>query len=163
MAYDKQIAERIRVQLARRRNLEEKKLFGGIGFLHRGNMLVGAWKDSLVVRVGPEQYEAALQQLDASEFDITGRPMRGWVLVGPKGIANADDLGDWIDRALKYVSTLPAKSVSKSWFAIGISRQESQYADAATALSASAPPSFRRSPAIPERQACRCLPARCRS
>lgn len=109
MPYDKQLAERIRAQLARRRNISEKKLFGCIGFLIHGNVLAGVWNNSLIVRVGPEQYEAALRELDVSEFNITGRPMRGWVLVGPKGITGDDDLSDWIDRARKYVAKLPAK------------------------------------------------------
>jgi hypothetical protein len=109
MAYDKQLAERIRVQLARPRNIDEKKLFGCAVFLLKGNVLVGVWEDSLIVRVGPERYEATLQEPDASEFDITGRPMRGWVRVGSKGIAGDDDLNDWIDRAFQFVTKLPAK------------------------------------------------------
>jgi len=59
MAYSETLAERIRKRLPRRRNVEEKKMFGGIGFLLKGNMCVGIWKDSLIVRVGPEQYEDA--------------------------------------------------------------------------------------------------------
>jgi len=79
MAYSETLAERIRKRLARRRNVEAKKMFGGIGFLLNGNMCVGVWKDSLIVRVGPEQYEDALQESFVSEFDITGRAMKGWV------------------------------------------------------------------------------------
>ena len=67
--------------LARKRNIEEKKMFGGVGFLLHGNMLVGVWKDSLIVRLGPDSYDDALLEPHVREFDITGRPMKGWVLV----------------------------------------------------------------------------------
>jgi TfoX/Sxy family transcriptional regulator of competence genes len=95
--------------LARRRNVEEKKMFGGIGFLLKGNMCVGVWKDSLIVRVGPEQYEDALRESFVSEFDITGRAMKGWVLVAEEGVEDDDQLQDWIECAVKFVRKLPAK------------------------------------------------------
>ena len=60
MAFNEALAERIRQGLARRKNIEEKKMFGGIGFLHNGNMLLGVWKDSLIVRVGPDDGGEAL-------------------------------------------------------------------------------------------------------
>ncbi len=109
MAYSETLAERIRKRLARRRNVEEKKMFGGIGFLLKGNMCVGVWKDSLIVRVGPEQYEDALQESFVSEFDITGRAMKGWVLVAKEGVEDDDQLQDWIQSAVKFVRKLPAK------------------------------------------------------
>jgi TfoX/Sxy family transcriptional regulator of competence genes len=84
-------------------------MFGGIGFLLNGNMLVGVWKDSLIARVGPEQYEDALLEPHVKEFDITGKPMKGWVLVQPEGVAEDDPLNEWIDRALTFVRTLPAR------------------------------------------------------
>ncbi|HET6574081.1 MAG TPA: TfoX/Sxy family protein [Fimbriiglobus sp.] len=109
MAYDEDIAERIRHSLARRKNVEEKKMFGGIGFLLNGNMLVGVWKDSLIARVGPDGYEDALLEPHVKEFDITGRPMKGWVLVGQEGVEEDEQLSEWIQRALEFVGTLPAK------------------------------------------------------
>jgi TfoX/Sxy family transcriptional regulator of competence genes len=109
MPYSDALAERIRRQLARRKSLEEKKMFGGIGFVLNGNMLVGVWKDSLIVRVGPEQYQGALKESFVSEFDITGRAMTGWVMVGPEGVEDDGQLQEWIDRAMKFVKTLPAK------------------------------------------------------
>lgn len=84
-------------------------MFGGIGFLLNGTMLVGVWKDSLVVRIGPDGYAAALLEPHVREFDITGRPMTGWVLVGPQGVNDAEPLNGWVDRALQFVRTLPAK------------------------------------------------------
>jgi TfoX/Sxy family transcriptional regulator of competence genes len=109
MAFDETLAERIRVHLARRKNLVEKKMFGGVGFLLNGNMLVGVWKDSLIVRLGPEESDDALKEPHVRAFDITGRAMKGWVMVGPDGVASDEQLNDWIQRAVKFVRSLPAK------------------------------------------------------
>src|SRR5438105_4060341 len=108
MAFSESLAARIRDALARKKNIEEKKRFGGIGFLLHGNMLVGVWKNSLIVRVGPDSYEDALLEPHVKEFDITGKPMKGWVLVEPESIED-DQLKDWIERAIKFVGKLPAK------------------------------------------------------
>ena len=84
-------------------------MFGGVGFLLNGNLLVGVWKDSLVVRLGEEEGEEALKEPHVKEFDITGRPMRNWVLVEPEGVEGDEQLHDWVQRALKFVTALPAK------------------------------------------------------
>jgi TfoX/Sxy family transcriptional regulator of competence genes len=109
MAFSEELAGRIRRRLARRKNVEEKKMFGGIGFLLSGNLLVGVWKDSICVRLGPEQAEKALPEPHVKEFDITGRPMKGWVLVEPEGVTGDDQLKGWIQRAVKFVGKLPGK------------------------------------------------------
>ena len=109
MAFDAALAERIRQRLARRKGVEEKKMFGGVGFLLHGNMLVGVWKDSLIVRLGPEEGEEALKEPHVSEFNITGRAMKGWVLVAPEGVEADDELSGWVQRAVKFVGKLPAK------------------------------------------------------
>lgn len=109
MAFNEHLAERIRQALARKKNSEEKKMFGGIGFLLNGNMLVGVWKDSMIVRLGPDEGEEALKEPHVREFDITGRAMTGWVLVGPEGVGDDDQVKDWIQRAVKFVGKLPAK------------------------------------------------------
>ena len=109
MAFDEALAERIRHRLARRKNVEEKKMFGGVGFLLNGNLLVGVGKDSLCVRLGPDQAEEALLEPHVEKFDITGRPMKIWVLVGPEGVEGDDQLNEWIERAMKFVTTLPGK------------------------------------------------------
>jgi hypothetical protein len=109
MAFDEFRAARIRDALARKKGVEEKKLFGGIGFLLNGNMLVGVWKESLIVRLGPEGGDEALKEPHVSEFDVTGRSMKGWVLVAPQGVKDDDQLGGWIQGAVKFVGTLPAK------------------------------------------------------
>ncbi len=109
MAFSESLAQRIRDTLARIRNIEEKKMFGGVGFLLRGNMLVGVWKDSLIVRLGPSDGETALKEPHVKAFDITGKPMKGWLLVEPEGVEDDDELKNWIERASKFVKTLPAK------------------------------------------------------
>ena len=109
MSYSKALARRISQQLERIRQVEEKKMFGGTGFLLNGNMCVGVWKSSLIVRVGLDQYEDALRQPNVGEFDITGRAMKGWVLVAPEGVENDNSLQIWIERAKHFVETLPAK------------------------------------------------------
>src|SRR5437660_648435 len=102
MAFDATLAERIRQGLVRRKNIDEKKMFGGIGFLLNGNMLVGVWKDSLIVRLGPKEGPEALLESHVKEFDITGRAMKGWVLVEPEGVQADDQLSGWIKRAVKF-------------------------------------------------------------
>ena len=109
MAYDAALADRIRVVLPRGKRFEEKKMFEGVGYLLNGNMCVGIWKDSLIARLGPEQGEAALQEPYVKEFDITGRPMKGWVMVLPEGIEEDDQLKEWVARASKFVAKLPKK------------------------------------------------------
>ena len=110
MAFSEALAERIRQQLARRKNLEEKKMFGGVGFLLNGNLLVGVRKDSLLVRLGPEQSDEALREAHVSEFSITGRgTMKGWVVVSLEGVETDDQLSVWIQRAVTFVGKLPAK------------------------------------------------------
>jgi hypothetical protein len=70
---------------------------------------VGVWKDSLIVRLGPDEGEEALKEPHVSEFDITGRAMKGWVLVGPEGVEGDEQLKGWIQRAVKFVGKLPGK------------------------------------------------------
>ena len=108
MAFDEALAARVRQSLAHRTNIEERKMFGCIAFLVGGNAAVGVWKRSLIARVGPDHYEDALLEPHVREFDITGRPMKGWVLVGPGGVADDEQLGGWVRRALEFVGTLPA-------------------------------------------------------
>ena len=112
MAFSEELAGRIRRRLGRRKNVEEKKMFGGVGFMLDGNLLVGVWKESLVVRLGPEGGNEALLEPHVKEFDITGRPMKGWVLVEPEGVTGDDQLKGWIQRAVKFVGKLPAKEMS---------------------------------------------------
>ena len=109
MPYSKSLAARIRQVLPQRKGIIEKNMFGGVAFMLNGNMLVGVWKDSLIVRLGPEQGAKALSEPNVTEFDVTGRPMKGWVMVDPDGIENDGQLSDWIAKASEFVGTLPVK------------------------------------------------------
>jgi hypothetical protein len=109
MPYSESLAERIRQALGRRKRIEEKKMFGVVGFLLNGNMLVAVWQISLIARIGPDQYDEVLKTPNVREFDITGRPMKGWIMVEPDGIENDKQLSRWIERAMSFVETLPAK------------------------------------------------------
>lgn len=84
-------------------------MFGCICFFPNGHALVGVWKDRLIARLGPDEGEAALREQHVRAFDITGRPMRNWVAVGPEGVEDDDQLTGWIERALKFVKALPTK------------------------------------------------------
>ena len=109
MAFDETLAARIRDAVARRRNVEEKKMFGCICFFLNGNALAGVWKDRLIARLGPDEGETALLEPHVRAFDITGKPMRNWVAVEPEGVEDDDQLTAWIERATKFVGKLPAK------------------------------------------------------
>jgi TfoX/Sxy family transcriptional regulator of competence genes len=109
MAFDENLAARIRSALGRKKGIEEKKMFGGLGFLLHGNMLVGVWKNSMIVRLGPDEYEAALLEPHVGEFDITGRPMKGWVMVAAEGVADEEAVKGWVQRAVRFVGKLAAK------------------------------------------------------
>jgi len=109
MAFSESLALRVRQILSSRRGIAEKKMFGGVGFLLNGNMCVGIWKNSLIARIDPESYEDALKEEYVRKFDITGRPMKGWILVEPDGIETDAQLSQWVERSLEFVSTLPKK------------------------------------------------------
>lgn len=109
MVYSRALAERVRRGLKGRRGLAEKKMFGGVGFLLHGNMLVAVWQTSLIVRLGSAPAAAALQRPNVREFDVTGRPMKGWIMVEPDGLDADADLAAWLDAAWSFVETLPRK------------------------------------------------------
>jgi TfoX/Sxy family transcriptional regulator of competence genes len=109
MAFDEALADRLRVLLKRKKGIEEKKMFGGIGFLLNGNMIVGVWKQSLIARIDPESTEDALLEPHVRPMDITGKPMKGWLMIEPAGIETDDAVKDWVQRAQKFVGKLPKK------------------------------------------------------
>lgn len=110
MAYDEKLAERLRKLLSRKRQLTEKKMFGGMAFFLKGNLLCGIYKNDLILRLDPKNFWGALEKPHTKPFDITGRPMRGWIMVEPTGIRTATSLQKWLQPALRYVSKLPKKS-----------------------------------------------------
>jgi TfoX/Sxy family transcriptional regulator of competence genes len=108
MAYDLKLAERIRTHLAGV-PVVEKKMFGGVGFLLNGNLACGVNKDDLIVRVDPEKHDALLKKPHAKPFAITGKPMKGWLLVDPKGCKTDEQLSTWVKQGIEFASTLPPK------------------------------------------------------
>ena len=90
-------------------SLTEKRMFGGVGFMVHGNMACGEHKGRVIVRVGSPDYEALLALPGVSPFDITGRPMKGWVMVDGQVCDADEDLAQWVERGLTYARTLPPK------------------------------------------------------
>jgi TfoX/Sxy family transcriptional regulator of competence genes len=109
MAADEAIASQVRQLLVARSDVTERRMFGGLAFMVSGNMLCAVGADHLMLRVGPDQYEAALQRPHAAEMRFTGRPMRGYVTVDPAGYANPEAVAAWVATALRFVATLPPK------------------------------------------------------
>jgi len=109
MAYDQALAQRVRAALQATPGLTEVKMFGGICFMVAGNMAGGVINDSLMVRVGTDARDAALAQPHARLLDMTGRTMKGWVLVEPAGIESDADLTRWIGQGVAYAQALPPK------------------------------------------------------
>ena len=109
MAFDESLANRIRNQLAGKKNVAEKKMFGGLTFMLQGNMCCGIMKDELLVRVGPTRYADALDQPHTQPMMFTGKPMKGIVLVGAQGCATEADLQAWVQRGVAFADSLPPK------------------------------------------------------
>jgi len=110
MAYDHDLANRVREQLAAEDSRGEMEMFGGIAFLLNGNMAVGVTHDDLMVRVGREQSDEAAAEPHARPFEMSGRPMRAWVLVEPEGVATDVQLRAWVERGAAFAKSLPPKA-----------------------------------------------------
>ena len=108
MAYDLKLAERIRSQLDGI-PFVERKMFGGVGFLLSGNMACGVNKNDLIVRVNPEKHSALLKKPHAKPFDLTGRPMKGWLVVEADGCKTDKQLSTWVKEGVEFALTLPVK------------------------------------------------------
>jgi TfoX/Sxy family transcriptional regulator of competence genes len=109
MAYDEELAKRVSAVLESVPNITEKKMFGGVGYLLNGNMACGVNKETLIVRVGPDSYQATLDEEHTRVFDLTGRPMTGWVSVEPEGLQSKDRLVYWVGQGVAFAGTLPPK------------------------------------------------------
>ena len=108
MAFDEKLAERVR-KLLQRPGMVERRMFGGVAFLLNGNMSIGIHGDELIVRVAPDSTQAALKEPGTRVFDITGRPMKGWLLVGGDAIEKPAALSKWVKRGLDFAASLPKK------------------------------------------------------
>lgn len=110
MAYDEDLAERIRELVCEEDGLTEKKMFGGLAFLINGHMSVSASREGgLLLRVDPEQTDALLDEPHAAPFVMRGRPMDGWLRVGPDGVDRDQDLRRWVAVGVGYARSLPPK------------------------------------------------------
>ena len=102
MAYDEKLAARVRELLSSKRNVAEKKMMGGLTFMVNNKMCVGILKDELMARIDPEVYESALERKGCREMDFTGRPMKGFVFIGPEGTKSKKELEYWLNLALDF-------------------------------------------------------------
>jgi len=109
MTFDEHLAARMRNTLGKRPDLTEKKMFGGIAFLLAGNMCCGVHKTDMIVRLDPDETDSALAEANVRLFDLTGRPMKGWILVESSGLEDDAALAKWVGRSVKFVKTLPKK------------------------------------------------------
>jgi TfoX/Sxy family transcriptional regulator of competence genes len=109
MAYDEGLAIRVREVLGDEPGLAEKRMFGGLAIMLDGNMAVGVSGDDLMVRTDPAQQDALLAEPGARPFDLTGRPMKGWLVVAADGVAEDTDLRRWIERGVAFARSLPPK------------------------------------------------------
>ena len=109
MAVDEGFANRVRQVLAATDGAVEKKMFGGLAFLVQGNMSVGVHGSELIVRIDPEEMDDALRNPGVRIFDLSGCPMKGWVLVSASSLEQNESLVTWIGRGVSYARSLPGK------------------------------------------------------
>jgi len=112
MAYDERTAERIRQILADRANVEEKRMVGGRSFLIGGHLCLGVTSEGLMVRVGPDEYAAALKLRHVRRMEFRGKPLIGYVIVEPAGFRTEAALTRWIQRGIDFVAALGVKADS---------------------------------------------------
>ena len=109
MAYDEELDRRIKKMVSRWKGTTDKKMFGGVCHLINGNMFCGVHKDFLILRLGEDNSSDALKRPYARPFDITGKPMKGWVMVARDGYKSDPDLRAWLDQAKAFAKSLPPK------------------------------------------------------
>ena len=109
MAYNEELALRIRQSLGEQTGIVERKMFGGLCFMAHGNMCCGVMGDEIIVRVGAERYEDSLHLPHARPMDFTGSPMRGFVVVASEGIESEEGLDEWVARGVNFAISLPPK------------------------------------------------------
>jgi TfoX/Sxy family transcriptional regulator of competence genes len=109
VAYDEELAERVRDLISVRADVSERKMFGGIAFMVAGNMACGVLGDELIVRLGDEEGANALNEEGVRPFDFTGKPMKGIVYVSTELTSSDTGLAEWVDAGADYAASLPAK------------------------------------------------------
>ena len=108
MAYNILLSQRIDQLIKNKKGFTRKEMFGGIGYMFNGNMCVGIHKDDLIVRFDSEMNDTLMSKKNVKPFDITGRPMKGWLLVNVEGV-KGNELEKWFELALAFVKKLPSK------------------------------------------------------
>ena len=109
VAYNRKLAQRLEALVKTKKGFAQIKMFGGVGFLLNGNMCFGVYKEDLILRLGEGTAEKVLKERHTKPFDITGRAMKGWVMVMPQGTKTDGQIAAWTDDAIKFVRALPAK------------------------------------------------------
>ena len=109
MPYNEEIDARIEKMTSRWKNTDKKKMFGGVCHLLNGNMFCGVYRDLLILRLGEEKANKALALPSVRPFDITGKPMKGWIMVEQDGFKADNDLEDWLNQAKRFARSLPPK------------------------------------------------------
>jgi TfoX/Sxy family transcriptional regulator of competence genes len=109
MAYNEELAERMRKILKTGSMGIEKKMFGGTGFMINGNLACGVNKQDLILRLGESEFEKAMKQPHVRIFDMTGRPMKGWILISSDGYKSDKALRNWIEKGINFAKSLPPK------------------------------------------------------
>lgn len=109
MPYDRKLDARTRAVVSTWEDVSTRKMFGGVCHLLHGNMVAGVWKGFLILRLGEDAADFARELPHVRPFDITGRPMKGWVMVEPAGVRTTAQLSNWLDQARQFAVTLPPK------------------------------------------------------
>ena len=110
MAYDEELADRIREQIGDEQSLTEKKMFGGLAFLVGGNMAIAAsGQGGLLVRVDPEESDQLVSSTEATTMEMRGREMKGWLRVASEHVGTKEQLAEWVERGTSYARSLPPK------------------------------------------------------
>jgi TfoX/Sxy family transcriptional regulator of competence genes len=109
MSHDEKLAAKVAGMLSRKKGVESKNMFGGVTWILAGNMFCGVVRDDLIARVGTDRYDEAIRVPHVRPMDFTGRPMKGYVFVGPGGLKTDAELRRWVDQSFEYVQTLPAR------------------------------------------------------
>ncbi|MCI0544240.1 MAG: TfoX/Sxy family protein [Actinobacteria bacterium] len=110
MAYDEALADDIRARIGTRPDVTEREMFGGIAFMIGGHMAVGVSGEELMVRVGKEAHDEAVARRGARIFDLSARPIRGWIVVSAEGFPTEADLDAWVSQGVAYAESLPPKT-----------------------------------------------------
>jgi TfoX/Sxy family transcriptional regulator of competence genes len=109
MSYDEKLDARVRASTDTWEGVSSRKMFGGVCYLMHGNMLAGVWKEFLILRLGEDAADFARELPHVRPFDITGHPMKGWVMIEPAGIRSSAQLKKWLEQARAFAETLPPK------------------------------------------------------